>query len=148
MTGTLARIRLNKKRAARGFSIIEAIIAVSLILVVFLGFFGAYSISAESSWNAKARMAALGVMAEKIEYIRDLDYANVGTPGGSPAGVVPVSEQKTVSGVPYTVSTAVMYRDDPRNGTGTNDYKVVRVAVSWNLRSVPLSISSTTYVAP
>lgn len=148
MTGTLARVPLNKKRVARGFSVIESIIAVSLMLVVFLGFFGAYSISAESSWNAKARMGALGVMTEKIEYIRDLDYVNVGTLGGSPAGVVTAGEQKTVSGVPYTVSTAVVYRDDPRNGTGTNDYKVVRVTVSWNLRGVPLSISSTTYVAP
>lgn len=148
MIVALARVAPNKTLTGRGFSVIEAIIATSLILVVFLGFFGAYSVSAQSTWNAKARMGALGVMTEKVEYIRGLDYADVGTLSGNPAGVVVSSEQKIVNGVSYTILTSVVYRDDPRNGLGTNDYKVVRILVSWNLRGVPLSISTTTYVAP
>ena len=89
---------------------------------------------------SKNRLGALAVANEKMEIIRNLDYADVGATGEAVSGNVPQDEDVTENGHAYHVHTLVAYVDDPFDGKlgGSpndaipEDYKLVEVTVSWN----------------
>lgn len=132
---------------ARGFSFIEVLVATSIMLLVFVGFFGAYKVSADMSWSAKARVSALALASNRLEFIRSLPYTDIGVVGGTPTGVLLSSEDVTENNVSYTVQTNVVFIDEPSNGAGT-DYKSVRIKVTWMFRETTQVVSVITYVAP
>lgn len=131
----------------RGMTLIEVLIGVFLMLLIFLGFFGAYAASADLVRSASARMGAITLTASRMEEVRALPYADVGTVGGTPSGALAPSVSKTLNGITYTIRTVVAYKDESANGAG-NDYKAVKVEANWNFRSLPQSMSAITYVAP
>lgn len=132
----------------RGMTLIEVLVATAIMLVVFVGFFNAYIVAASGTASAKAKSVALRLVSSNVELIRSLPYASVGIVGGAPAGVLVGSEIKYVNGAPYTQTTSVAYVDDPANGIGSNDYKVVQSVVTWIFRGASRNITITTYVAP
>ncbi len=129
-------------------TLIEVVVAVSLMLIIFLGFFGAYVASADLVRSTSARSGALFLMANRMEYIRGLAYGSIGTVGGTPSGSLVASEPRILNGITYTIRTTVAYIDDGANGAGAGDYKTVKVEADWNFRNVSQSISTVTYVAP
>lgn len=132
---------------SRGFSFIEVLVATSIMLVVFVGFFGAYKVSADVSWSAKARLSASALATDRIEYIRSLSFGDVGIVGGNPSGTLLSSEDVTENNIPFNIQTDVVYIDEPANGAGV-DYKSVRVKVTWTFREIVQSVSEITYIAP
>lgn len=128
----------NETRAQPGFSLIEVLIATAIASILFLGFFQAYSVAANVIWNGKARMGGMALATSQIEYIRGLAYVNV--------NALP-NETKTMNGIPYVVRTIVAAVDDSANGVG-DDYKSVKVEVSWIFRNASQHITLFTYVAP
>ena len=76
-----------------------------------------------------------------MEYIRSLDYDNVGISGGNPDGILSAQESKTLNSINFTVDTYVYWYDDDVDGsagsgdTNPNDYKKIKVKVSWNGRN-------------
>lgn len=135
-------------RAPRGMTLMEVVIAMSLMLLIFLGFFGAYAASADLVRSASARLGAVTLVASRLEYIRGIPYADVGVMGGTPSGTLAPSEVRIQNAVTYTIRTVVADKDDSANGTGASDYKSVQVEAGWNFRGAPQSISTVTYVAP
>lgn len=129
-------------------TLIEVVVAVSLMLVIFLGFFGAYAASATLVQSIASRTSASALIASTIEYVRELPYASVGTIAGTPSGVLLPTESRVVNNVPYTLRTVIAYKDDSANGAGAGDYKVMKVEASWNIRGFAHSMSAVTYVAP
>lgn len=129
------------KRSAlfsRGLGLIEVVVGIGLLLIVFVGFFGVLQLGTRLATDNKLRTSALSLALERMEYIRSLDYASVGTVGGDPSGALIVSEPVTLNGINYTRRTHIVYIDDPKDGTGgsdsngiTDDYKRVKVEVSW-----------------
>ena len=127
---------------SRGVTLIDTVVGSALMLVVFLGIFAAFQLSIDVVTNNRARAGALALMNERMEYVRSLDYASVGTVGGIPSGPIAQSEPVTLSGIPYTRRTTVQYADDPEDGENEADengrivdYKQVRIEMSWDSRT-------------
>ncbi len=134
--------------STRGFTLIEVLVATGLMLIVFLGFFDAYTLSAHVVTNQVAEQGALSIVSSQMEYIRSLAYASVGTAGGTPSGIIPQSQQKTLNGTVYTLRTVVVSVDDLLNGSGTADYKSVKVEADWNFHGIAEQFIAVSYVAP
>ena len=111
---------------------------VALLLIVFLGIFGAYRLGLKVINLSKNKITATAVANSRIEAIRNLTYDLVGIIGGelpNASGTLDHMTTRTVNGIDYTIKTEVRYwEDDADNATGDNcylDYKKVNVEVSW-----------------
>ncbi|KKU12348.1 MAG: hypothetical protein UX19_C0002G0055 [Candidatus Woesebacteria bacterium GW2011_GWA1_45_8] len=123
-------------RLLKGQVFIELLIAMAVMAILGLTLFRLATISYELISFSRARIAARHLAQEKIEFIRNLPYDEVGTSGGIPSGGLAQSENIVRNGLSYTVRVAVVYIDDPFDGVVPDDllptdYKRVRVDVSW-----------------
>ncbi|MFH0819773.1 MAG: carboxypeptidase regulatory-like domain-containing protein [bacterium] len=122
-----------------GFTLIEVLITIFVASLLVLAIFNMFDYALKIIGTNKSRIGAISLANEKMERIRNLPYNSVGTQGGIPSGSIAQTEQIIRNGVTYTVSTQVIYIDDPFDGTvgGVpadllgNDYKRVRINVSW-----------------
>jgi len=142
-------------KTKRGMTLIDVVVGTSIMLIVFLGIFGAFKISIQLVYSTKAKTGAVSLLTEQLEYIRGLPYENVGTFGGIPAGVIPQTEQVHLNGVDYIRNTLVQYTDAPEDGLDTldengitADYKTVKVEIVWNIRNSNRSTFAVTRIAP
>jgi prepilin-type N-terminal cleavage/methylation domain-containing protein len=122
----------NKK----GFSLIEVLVGLAIMLTVFVGIIGVYRLSIRLSGQTRARTTAIALANQRIEQARNLAYSDVGTMGGIPSGVMEQSTTTTRNAADFTTYTSVFYVDDVFDGvapadTVPNDYKRVKVRVSW-----------------
>ncbi len=136
----------------RGFSLLETLIGISLLLIVFVGILGAVYMGMQRVGQSKARVTAVALANQKIELARNLPYEQVGTSGGIPSGSIPENETVTKNKIVYAVKTTVFYMDDPFDGLGSEDplptdYKRVKVKVSWS-GNLSGEISFQTDIAP
>lgn len=123
---------------SRGFTLVEVLVAVGLVVIVTLGIFGGFRFALELTAEARAQSAALSLASGQMEFIRSLEYDQIGTVGGIPAGPVPQFSTSTLSGREFTTRTLIYWVDDPADGLGasdvnniTTDYKEAKVEVSW-----------------
>lgn len=126
-----------KYRSQRGYSLIEFIIASAILAIVMTALVQVVITAYRTLGESKLRVTAKSLANEKIELARNLPYANVGTVGGIPSGVLAQQETQTLNGNTFTIKTSVVYIDDPFDGvaptdTLPTDYKRVRVEVIWN----------------
>ncbi|MEK7613285.1 MAG: carboxypeptidase-like regulatory domain-containing protein [Patescibacteria group bacterium] len=143
------------QHSLRGLSLIDTIVGISIITIVFFGLFGAFKLSVELVYSTKAKISAVALLGERLEYIRSFAYDDVGTVGGIPPGNIEPLVQSTVNGVPYTVRTLVQYTDAPEDGLDdldengiTADYKTVKVEVLWMIKESSRSTFAVTRIAP
>jgi len=129
-----------KLEARRGFSLLDVLIGVALLTLVFVGIFGVLRLSVAVIGNGKAKVGAVALANEEMEFIRSLSYVDVGVVGGIPQGLISAEEQILLNNISYTRRVLVQYVDSPADGEGaadtnsiTADYKVVRVQVLWNI---------------
>lgn len=123
----------------KGFTLIEIIIAAFVLGVIVVGVFSMMTLTLKASHDGQLRIVATGVANEKMEMIRNLPYASVGTVGGIPSGSILQTEQVVRNNQAYTVAVDIRYVDDPYDGTATSsppdtintDYKQARVEVTW-----------------
>jgi len=121
-----------------GFSLIEVVVGVALVLILFLALFGVLRASLLVSSLARAKAGATTVAQAHMEYLRGLSYSALGTVGGIPAGAVAQDIVTNANGIPYALHTFISYVDDAADGIGaadenliTTDYKRARVTVSY-----------------
>ncbi len=145
----------TRPSGARGITLIEVVVGVSIMTIVFLGIFGAFKLSIDLVFSTKTKIGAVALMNERIEFIRSLPYSSVGTVAGIPAGPIAQLEQVSLNGTNYTLRTLVQFIDAPEDGLDQADenntpvdYKLVKVEVLWSVRDVPRSTSAVTYVSP
>lgn len=126
----------------RGVTLLDTLVGTALMLVVFMGIGAAFRLSIDVITTNKARAGAIALANERMEYLRSLSYAQIGTSGGVPAGSIAQTDYETINGVPYTRRTYVEYQDDPKDGTGgadangiIEDYKIAKVDIAWSSRS-------------
>jgi len=127
-----------KKIFTRGLSLVDVIVGVALLLIIFMALFGMFRASIALTASAKARAGATALASEQMEHIRSLTYANTGTVGGIPAGLIDPDFDTVLNGRTYSTRTFVQYIDDPADGldalddTGIiTDYKKIKVEVSY-----------------
>ena len=123
----------------KGATFIDVLVGTALVLIIFLGIFGAYQLGLKVISQSKARITATALANQRIELIHNLAYDDIGTTGGIPYGTIPETETISRNSIDYTVKTTVVYVDDPFDGlapadTLAHDYKRVKVKVSWQAR--------------
>jgi len=139
----------------KGMSLIEVVFGIGMMALVFWSLFGVFKISIEIVMSSKAKIGALALANEKVEFIRSLSYDAVGTAGGIPSGALPQTEAVSLNQVDYTRRTFIQYVDAPQDGSGasdtnaiTADYKVVKVELTWDIKGDTRSYSLVTSVVP
>lgn len=133
------RLPQSKFLDIRGQSLIGILVALAIFSILSQAIFTVVSTSLNFVSFNRARITARHLAQEKIEFIRNLPYSDVGTQGGVPPGPIPQQETVNRNGLSFTVKTEIIYIDDPFDGTQggspedtlATDYKRVRVEVSW-----------------
>ena len=135
----------------RGFSLIEAVVAMAIFATVATGLAGVLTSSISARSLASQRTAAEQIANDQLEWIRSLGYTQVGlSVSGNPSGIVNPTGDQSANGGPtvpagYTVSIDVFWVDDPNPTSFTTraNYKNVVVTVSRTSNSKQLSSQST-----
>lgn len=140
---------------ARGFSLVEVIVVSALILLVFGGLFAGVKLMVVLVGQAKGAAGARALAVERLEYVRSLPYASVGTVNGVPEGTLPQTSTTTINDITYTEHLLVTYLDRPEDGFGAadengvpEDSKSVTVTYTWSVRGRDESLSLSTDIIP
>jgi type II secretory pathway pseudopilin PulG len=123
----------------KGFTLIEALVFLFIFSLISVVFYETYSVGTRTIIESKNRLGATALANQKMEIIRSIAYDDIGTTSGIPAGTLAEDEAISVNTTRYNVHTYVQYADDSFDGTvgGSpndaipNDYKQVRLTVSW-----------------
>jgi len=131
----------------KGFTLIDVIVGTALMLIIFLGIFGAYQLGLKVVSQSRTRITATAIANQKIEEIRNLSYKEVGTTPhlvDEPEGDIPQSKTVSQNNINYTVETTIKYINDCFDGPRSaecpeapevddcvKDYKRTKVKVSW-----------------
>jgi len=115
---------------------VETIVAIAVLGIFFAAVASILQNVLVYIGSSRVRSTALALSQQKMETIRNLSYTNVGTVGGIPQGPVLQTEQLTLNGIVFTVTTSIVYVDDPFDGLAptdiiNTDYKRARVEVTW-----------------
>lgn len=140
----------------KGFTLIEALTLLFIFAVITVTFFQMYATGTRLIIESKNRLGATALANQKIEIIRSIDYAAIGTTTGVPTGSLLETETISVNTVQYQVHTFVQYVDDAFDGksqgspddTIPNDYKRVRVAVLWGARGADQTVAVFANISP
>ncbi|NTW30204.1 MAG: carboxypeptidase regulatory-like domain-containing protein [Candidatus Moranbacteria bacterium] len=139
----------SQSKGRHGFTMIEAALVLFLFSVIALTFYQLFALGSKRILDVRRKLGATALASERMEMIRSLPYASIGTKqsdgaGGWTYGIPPgdIIEMETVSesGATFTVHTTAQYVDDSFDGTasgGTSDtiptdYKRVRLEISWD----------------
>jgi hypothetical protein len=128
---------LKPQFSNKSFTLVDVLIGTFLILVVFLGIFGAYRLAVKVVGRSKNKITATYIANGIIEKVRNLPYESVGIISGFPDGVLEDVSTITFNNIEYMVETRVDFVVDDADGVVPpdddcpNDYKKVEVKVSW-----------------
>lgn len=134
----MPRRQWQSNRINKGVTIIEALVVLFIFALITVTFYSTFTLGMNYIAESKNRLGAVALANEKMEIIRNLKYEDVGVQGGIPGGNIPEDEDVVENGKSYHIKTFAQYIDDPFDGTLSttdtvpNDYKRVKVAVSWN----------------
>ena len=122
-----------------GFTFIDVLIGISLMLIVFLGIFTAYQLAIGVTAKSGAKITATALANQKLEEARNLPYEKVGIEGVDENGALQRTEYYPLDTEKYTITTDVDCVLDDADGLTPNDicpcdYKNVIVTVSWSGR--------------
>jgi prepilin-type N-terminal cleavage/methylation domain-containing protein len=133
----------------KGFTLIEALIALFIFGIITVTFYAVLSTGLLQIMESRNRLGAIAIANEKMEIVRNLDYDFIGTKKlngdgsysyGIPGGDIIEDESIAVNTRNFAVHSFVQYIDDAYDGkaSGTtpidvipNDYKRVKIEVSW-----------------
>ncbi|MDD5084071.1 MAG: prepilin-type N-terminal cleavage/methylation domain-containing protein [Candidatus Moranbacteria bacterium] len=151
----------------QGFTLIEALTALFIFSIITITFYGVFTTGTRQIIESKNRLGAVAVANEKMEIIHNLEYDSVGTKKlnpdgvtyayGIPAGDILEDEVVAVNNQTFSVHTFVQYVDDAFDGkaSGTtpidvipNDYKRVKIEVSWGSGDVSQRVYLVTTFVP
>lgn len=124
----------------KSFTLVEVLVGIFLVLLIFLGIFGAYQIGLKTITQNKNKITATAIANEQIEKIRDMPYLSIGTQGAVlpyVEGGLEASQIITRNNIEYYTERKVKYIIDEADGTGEEDpcnwdYKRIEIKVSWS----------------
>jgi type II secretory pathway pseudopilin PulG len=124
------------KRKVSGFTLIETLISIGVLSIFIVAIAMILRNVLEYLARTRIRSTALAIAQQKMETVRNLPYASLGTIGGIPAGTIVSTENITVNNQVFSVAISVVYIDDPYDGIAPSDvintdYKRARISVTW-----------------
>lgn len=146
---------LTPHHGSRGFTFVEMLITAAVVALVFGGLLMIIQTSLKMVNVTKGTVAAVTLADDRLEYIRSLSYAAVGTVGGIPSGNIPQTSTTSLNGTLYHERVLIQYVDSPDDGTGASDengiladYKEVKVEYTWLNSQGTTSIFVLTNIVP
>jgi len=126
-----------KSKVEKSFTFIDVIVGTALMLIIFLGIFGAYQLGLKVVSQSKAKITATSLANQELEKARNLPYSKVGIEGVDENGALKGTEYYPEGTQQYTINTDVSCVLDDADGLIPTDscpcdYKEVTVAVSWS----------------
>jgi len=114
----------------------ETLIALAIFGLITSALYTLFILGIKIVTDDKARVGARVLGEQKMEIIKNLSYADIGTIGGVPAGKIIPLETTILNSVEYTIKTDIHYHDDDNDGLApidlvNVDYKKVRIQVDW-----------------
>lgn len=141
-----------------GFTIVEALIVIAIGVAMFGALLVTFEHAYELLSHSKARVTALSIATDRMEYFRSLPYDDVGTISGIPPGTIPQNSTTTLNNITFRERILVEYVDDPGDGlltattTDSNgipaDYKRIKIELSWTIKDETRSISLVSNIVP
>lgn len=145
--------RVTTKKS--GFSLVEVIIVAALSVIVFGALFSSFQYSLRLISYSRAKLSALSLASDRMEYFRSLPYTEVGVVSGYPVGTIPQNSVISLNGVDFSERVRVDYVDDPKDGTAGADsngiildYKQVRLEYTWNIAGNTNKIQMVSNIVP
>ncbi|MBM3256196.1 MAG: prepilin-type N-terminal cleavage/methylation domain-containing protein [Candidatus Moranbacteria bacterium] len=143
----------KKIKIKHGFTLLESLVGIFLLAVLSLGIYTAYAFGMKTSVHNRLRAAAATIAEKRIETIRAMRYAEVGTEGGIPPGNLAPLITEENNGTDFSIQTSVRYLDDAYDGkapedTAAADYKQVEVKVNWPTNLEEKSVVLNTLITP
>ncbi len=145
----------NNIRNDKGVTLVEISIATFIMSLSLLAIIGLFVSAVKAATMAKNHTIATEFANKKVEEIRGLAYEKIGIvggTGGTPAGELPPSEDATLTGnIPVTITYNVVWVDDPKDGTGSEDtnvydYKRLTMVITWDKDDGSANLTVTTNI--
>lgn len=111
-------------RREGGFTLIEVIIAASLMLVLVVGVLSAFSYATNINRANNIRSQALTILQDQAEYYRGLSFRRGGTDQNLNAGTYVVGEKTSGDGLKFNVKVIIENMPNSVNGTTPSDAAV------------------------
>ncbi len=141
-----------------GFSLVEVIVVAAVSTLIFGALFASFQYTIQLMNNSRAKLSALSLANDRLEYIRSLPYNDVGTIAGIPPGAIPQNSTTTLNGIEFAERVLIDYVDDPADGQDTAttsdsngisaDYKRVKVEYTWTIASTTDTLSLISNIVP
>jgi prepilin-type N-terminal cleavage/methylation domain-containing protein len=135
---------MTRKVKNSGFTLVEIIIVSAISVLIFTAVFASFQSSLRLINLSRAKLSAISLANERMEYFRSLPYDSVGTAGGSPSGTIPQNNVLELNGIEFNERILVEYFDAPEDGLNTDDenaiiqdYKRVKLEYSWVMGDTP-----------
>jgi prepilin-type N-terminal cleavage/methylation domain-containing protein len=147
---TSLRRRPQLVRDAKGFSLIETVMAMVILAIIAVALVALLESAIAANGLGRQKTVAQQLAQDQVEWIRQLDYTTeIGIPGGNPNGVIPATRPITVRGVSATMTTDVDWVNDPTlaSYSAVANYKKVTVSIKSNRNNAVLT-TIVTFVAP
>lgn len=151
-------MRFRSPLHRQGFTLVEVVIVSAISVLVFGAIFASFHYSLSLINLSRAKLSAISLANERMEYFRSLPYTNVGTVSGIPSGTIPQTSVVSLNGIEFTEQVLVEYVDDPGDGQDTattsdsngisSDYKRVKLEYSWDFGGVPGQIMMISNIVP
>jgi len=108
-----------EKKDESGFSLIEVIIALVILLVTVLGVFAAFTFATTYNAGNSRRSQALSVLQEEVELLRSAKFTRNGTDNYAPT--TPDNGRRDLTGGEKAIKTVTLKKEGGLNG---NSYTV------------------------
>jgi len=141
-----------------GFSFVEIIVVSAISAMIFGALFSSFQFTLALVSDSRAKLSALSVANDRMEYFRSLPYDDVGTISGIPPGTIAQNGTSILNGIEFAERVLVEYVDDPADGQDTattsdnnsipSDYKRIKVEYTWNIGNGTSSIALISNIVP
>lgn len=108
--------RFFRKERMRGLSLIEIVIGVALFALVAVMLYSTYQRVFDVVRVAQSRVDTIALANSQFEIVRNLPYAQIGTVGGVPSGVLKPVQTLISSGRTFIATTTVRNIDQSFDG--------------------------------
>lgn len=124
-------------RAKQGFTLVEAMIAIAILLIFASGVYGGIRLVFQVVYQSRLRILESAILNEQVEIVRNMSFFDVGIVNGSPSGLLERNVTTTRNGIDFLITRTIRNIDDPFDGTigGTPndtapaDYKLVDISI-------------------
>lgn len=141
-----------------GFSFVEIIVVSAVSALIFGALLSSFQYTLALISDSRAKLSALSVANDRMEYFRSLSYDDVGTIAGIPPGTIPQNGTSMLNGIEFAERVLVEYVDDPADGQDTattsdsnaipSDYKRIKVEYTWDIGNGTSSIALVSNIVP